>query len=87
MAAITVDNLTRRWSLAPDDTAEPLRALGTEHRLRCAPPDGSWPTKALTALGRACKMVFILQCITDEPRRYTVQLQPNRGEARHVLAH
>jgi len=36
MAAITKDDLTRRWSLAPDDAAEVLRARGAEHRLRCA---------------------------------------------------
>jgi len=36
MAGLTEDDLTRGWSLAPDDAAEVLRARGTEHRLRCA---------------------------------------------------
>ncbi len=36
MAGIAEDDLTRRWSLAPDDAAEVLRARGTQHRLRCA---------------------------------------------------
>lgn len=36
MASLTEDGLTRRWSLAPEDAAEALRARGTEHRLRCA---------------------------------------------------
>src|SRR3954447_9617014 len=36
MAGLTEDDLTRDWSLAPDDAAEVLRARGTEHRLRCA---------------------------------------------------
>jgi len=35
MAATEVD-LTRRWSLAPKDVAEVLRARGTKHRLRYA---------------------------------------------------
>jgi hypothetical protein len=36
MAGLTEDDLTRGWSLAPDDAAEVLRARGTQHRLRCA---------------------------------------------------
>ncbi len=36
MAGTAEDDLTRRWSLAPDDAAEVLRARGAEHRLRCA---------------------------------------------------
>jgi TnpA family transposase len=36
MAGPTEDDLTRGWSLAPDDAAEVLRARGTQHRLRCA---------------------------------------------------
>ena len=43
-------------------------------------------SKALTALGRACKTIFILRYIADEPMRRVVQLQLNRGEARHALA-
>lgn len=36
-------------------------------------------SKALTALGRACKSLFILRYITEEPMRRAVQLQLNRG--------
>jgi TnpA family transposase len=43
-------------------------------------------SKALTALGRVCKTIFILRYIADEPLRRTIQRQLNRGEARHALA-
>lgn len=43
-------------------------------------------SKALTALGRACKTLFILRYIADEPMRRMIQRQLNRGEARHALA-
>lgn len=41
--------------------------------------------KALTALGRAIKTIYILRYIHDEPLRSRVQLQLNRGESRHDL--
>lgn len=40
---------------------------------------------ALTALGRAVKTIFILRYLSDEGLRHRVQLQLNRGEARHEL--
>jgi TnpA family transposase len=43
-------------------------------------------SKALTALGRICKTIFILRYIADEPLRRMIQRQLNRGEARHALA-
>ncbi len=43
-------------------------------------------SKALTALGRACKTVFVLRYLNEEPTRRTIQRQLNRGEARHSLA-
>ncbi len=43
-------------------------------------------SKALTALGRACKTVFILRYLHEEPTRLAIQRQLNRGEARHALA-
>ncbi len=43
-------------------------------------------SKALTALGRACKTLFVLRYIQEEPTRLMVQRQLNRGEARHALA-
>jgi len=36
MAGIIEDDLTRRWSLAPEDAAKALRACGTQHYLRWA---------------------------------------------------
>ena len=40
---------------------------------------------ALTALGRIVKTVFILRYLSDPELRHRVQLQLNRGEARHEL--
>jgi TnpA family transposase len=42
--------------------------------------------KALTALGRVVKTVYILRYLHDPVLRGRVQLQLNRGEARHRLA-
>lgn len=42
--------------------------------------------KALTALGRACKSLFVLRHLREEPTRLAIQRQLNRGEARHSLA-
>ena len=41
--------------------------------------------KALTALGRAVKTIFVLRYLSDPDLRYRVQLQLNRGESRHEL--
>jgi TnpA family transposase len=43
-------------------------------------------SKALTALGRVCKTIFIPHYIADEPLRRMIHRQLNRGEARHALA-
>jgi TnpA family transposase len=40
---------------------------------------------ALTALGRVVKTIFILRYLSDPDLRHRVQLQLNRGEARHEL--
>ena len=42
--------------------------------------------KALTALGRAVKSIYILRYIHEVELRQRVQLQLNRGESRHALA-
>jgi TnpA family transposase len=42
--------------------------------------------KALTALGRIIKTIFILRYIHEDPLRRRIQLQLNRGEARHEVA-
>lgn len=41
--------------------------------------------RALTALGRIVKSIFILRYLDDEQMRDTVQLQLNHGEHRHDL--
>ena len=41
---------------------------------------------ALTALGRIVKTIFVLRYLSNPELRYRVQLQLNRGEARHELA-
>ena len=41
--------------------------------------------KALTALGRAVKTIYILRYLNDPELRHRVQLQLNRGESRHDL--
>jgi TnpA family transposase len=40
---------------------------------------------ALTALGRVVKTIFILRYLSDAGLRHRIQLQLNRGEARHEL--
>ena len=42
--------------------------------------------KALTALGRVVKTIYILRYLNDPALRHRVQLQLNRGESRHDLA-
>jgi TnpA family transposase len=44
------------------------------------------PAKALTMLGRIVKTIHILKYLYEPTRRDRVQLQLNRGEARHLLA-
>ena len=42
--------------------------------------------RALTALGRVVKTIYILRYLHEEEVRRRVQLQLNRGELRHDLA-
>jgi TnpA family transposase len=42
--------------------------------------------RALTALGRGVKTIYILRYLQEEDVRRRVQLQLNRGESRHDLA-
>ena len=42
--------------------------------------------KALTALGRVVKTIYLLRYLHDEELRRRVQRQLNRGESRHDLA-
>jgi TnpA family transposase len=60
----------------PEVVVERLASAATADRL----------AKALTAYGRIVKTIFMFRYIQDEKLRRVVQLQLNRGEARHSLA-
>jgi len=49
-------------------------------------PAGNRLAEAITQLGRAVKTIFIFRYLADESLRRKIQLQLNRGEARHQLA-
>jgi TnpA family transposase len=76
---------------------DPLVRIASSLRQRTAPAHvvvqrlaGSSPSdrvaKALTALGRVVKTIYILRHLHEEDVRRRVQLQLNRGESRHDLA-
>src|SRR5205807_9161651 len=76
---------------------DPLVRIASSLRQRTAPAHvvvqrlaGSSPSdrvaKALTALGRVVKTIYILRYLHEEDVRRRVQLQLNRGESRHDLA-
>lgn len=76
------DQLARIAASLKDRTAPAHIVL--QRLINASPADRV--SKALTALGRVCKTIFILRYIADEPLRRTVQRQLNRGESRHALA-
>ena len=74
-----------------------LVRIAASLRQRTAPADvvlkrlaGGAPSarlaKALTALGRVLKTMYILQYVQDAALRHRIQRQLNRGEFRHKLA-
>ena len=76
---------------------DPLVRIASSLRQRTAPAHvvvqrlaGSSPSdrvaRALTALGRVVKTIYILRYLHEENVRRRVQLQLNRGESRHDLA-
>jgi TnpA family transposase len=76
---------------------DPLVRIVSSLRQRTAPAHvvlqrlaGSSPSdrvaRALTALGRVVKTIYILRYLHEEDVRRRVQLQLNRGESRHDLA-
>ena len=76
---------------------DPLVRIASSLRQRTAPAHvvvqrlaGSSPSdrvaRALTALGRVVKTIYILRYLHEEDVRRRVQLQLNRGESRHDLA-
>jgi len=60
-------------------------ALGVRYASRAGWDPAGIP-QMLTTLGRIVKTIFILRYIHEEKIRRRVQLQLNRGEARHELA-
>jgi hypothetical protein len=71
------------------DRGLPASSHGAAHvvlqRLASSAPSDRL-AKALTALGRALKSLYLLQYVHDLELRRRVQLQLNRGERRHQLA-
>jgi TnpA family transposase len=77
--------IAEQWDqLARIATSLKERTAPAQRLINASPADRV--SKALTALGRACKTIFILRYIADEPLRRMIQRQLNRGEARHALA-
>jgi hypothetical protein len=74
MAGLTEDDLTRGWSLAPDDAAEVLRARGTEHHLCCA-------VQLCTLRATGHFVADYREVIEDTPKNHPQRLQvtPNHG--------
>lgn len=75
------DALVRIASSLKNKTAPAHLVVG---RLARAHPQDRL-AKALTALGRVVKSTYVLRYLHDEKIRRQVQLQLNRGEARHQL--
>ena len=86
---IDTDLIREQW--------DPLVRVTSSLRHRTAPAHvvvqrlvGSSPSdrlaKALTALGRVVKTIYLLRYLHDEELRRRVQRQLNRGESRHELA-
>ena len=79
------DTVGRRSGRVGEDLTERIERHIVLQRLSSASPSDR-VAKALTALGRIVKTVFTLRYIHDDKIRRRVQLQLNRGEARHELA-
>ncbi len=77
------DQLVRIAASRRDRTAPAHVVL--QRLINASPADRIW--KPLTALGRACKTIFVLRYIHEEPTHLVILRQLNRGEARHSLAH
>jgi TnpA family transposase len=73
---VRVAGSLKRRTARPHDIMRRLASSGPSDRL----------AKALTALGRVVKTIYILRYINDRRLRGRIQQQLNRGEARHALA-
>ena len=76
------DQLVRLAASIKHRTAKPQDVM--RRLVNSSPSDRL--AKALTALSRIVKTVYVLRYINDPELRAQVQLQLNRGEARHALA-
>jgi TnpA family transposase len=88
-ATVSRDLLTEQWDQMVRLTVSLKNRLAppevvVERLASAAPADRL--AKALTAYGRIVKTIYILRYIQDEKLRRAVQMQLNRGEARHSLA-
>lgn len=88
-AAADLDVIREQWDQLVRVAASLRNRLAPAHivvrRLASSAPSDRL-AKALTALGRIVKTIFILRYIQEEDLRRRVQLQLNRGESRHELA-
>jgi TnpA family transposase len=86
---IDLDLIPEQWDQLVRVTASLRNRVVSAHvvlqRLSSASPSDR-VAKALSALGRIVKTIFIPRYIHEENIRRRVQLQLNRGEARHELA-
>lgn len=88
-SGVDLDLIPEQWDQLVRVTASLRNRVVPAHivlqRLSSASPSDR-VAKALTTLGRIIKTIFILRYIHDDKIRRRVQLQLNRGEARHELA-
>jgi len=76
------DQLVRLAASMKHRTAKPQDVM--QRLVNSSPSDRL--AKALTALSRIVKTIYVLRYLNDPELRARVQLQLNRGEARHALA-
>ena len=87
--AVDADLIAEQWDQLTRVAASLRARLSPAHlvvrRLVGAAP-GDRLARALTALGRLVKTIYVLRYLHEEDLRRGVQLQLNRGENRHALA-
>ncbi len=86
---VNLDLIREQWDPLVRVTASLRNRTAPAHvvlqRLASSAPSDRL-AKALTALGRALKSIYLLRYIHDLELRARMQLQLNRGEGRHQLA-
>ncbi|MCZ6812183.1 MAG: Tn3 family transposase, partial [Planctomycetota bacterium] len=87
-ASIDTDLVREQWdSLARVAASLRARTAPAHHVLRrlASSPRSDRLAKALTALGRVVKTIFLLRYLRDSELRRRVRIQLNHGESRHAL--